>query len=246
MQIGGCWFDSDRQELIDRNKGQVWHLSREEFFVLKRLIKNQNKVVSKQKLLKELTSNVNAELQLVDIIYQLRGFLGPEYGALVETVSDQGYLLHSTLKCSEKRLTDSPYKSISVLIYGIFTTILLVLMFWIYSELDPPYSIDTFFVQEIKLKNNQTIDLDLYPNASLNQKKLIAKMNPLKMNLRQCSGSKWDQISLSVSDDNALLNIVLFKEGDKPLFKNVKVLLSNTNFSFMNLDWLYKVGICER
>lgn len=246
MQIGCCWFDLQRQEMIDQSKGQVWHLNNEECQILRHLVKNQNKVVSKQKLLRGLTEHLNAELELADIIYKIREFLGPQYAPLLETVADQGYLLHSQLKSRGNSLVDSPFQSMSVLVYMIFTSIILILMFWIYSEVDHPYSIDSYFERTIYTQSKQPVDFEFYP-ANKNQKlHLTNKINRFVSTLQTCQASRWNLVSMAVSLDNRLINIILLNNKiPEPEFKNIKVISPDLDFSFLNRQWLLEHGICE-
>ena len=247
MQIGCCWFDSQRQEMIDQSRGKVWQLSDDECYVLQRLMKNKDKVVSKQKLLRGLSDHINAELALVDIIYNIRTFLGQDNAPLIETVADQGYLLHSKLKLTSKSLVGSPFHSMSVLVYSIFTSIILVLMFWIYSEVDHPYYIDTYFEQTVYTQSHQAIDFELYPASKKQKKALSNKVNHLLSTLKHCKSSPWNVISLAISSDDRLINLILMNnENAKPDFKNIKITSPDLDFSFINEQWLVEAGICDK
>lgn len=233
--------------MIDQSRGQIWHLTNEECYVLGHLVKNRDKVVSKQKLLRGLKDHISAELELVDIIHRLREFLGRHYAPLVETVADQGYLLHSKLRANKSSLVDSPFQSMSVLMYGIFTSIILMLMFWIYSEVDHPYYIDSYFEQTIYTQTNQAIDFELYPVNKKQKKTLFHKVNHFISELQKCHSSTWSSVSLAVSADNRLISLILMN-NDKPKaeFSNIKVTTPKLNLAFMNKNWLVEMGICEK
>lgn len=245
MQLGGCWLNSERQILITQSTGEVFELTADEFTILRLLVDHQEKVVSKALLLRELTGHANAELELVDIIYNLRGYLGTEYAGLIETVADQGYILHARIKRHSRPLSDSPFKTMSVLVYSFLTGVILLLMFWIYSEVDHPYCIDSYFAEQVPVGNGHAVEFSYYPIDYHQKKVLKPQMEHFVRQLKACQFVPWDTVSLSVSVDGMLTNIMLLKQTDKrPEFDNIKLFQKGVELDFINPVWLKEVGVC--
>lgn len=247
MQIGGCWFDAQKRQLVGRTDGQVLSLSDDEFSVLDLLVSQQDKVVSKQALLELLSEHANPELELVDIIHKLRTFLGDKYAPMLEIVADQGYLLHKQLKQRKTTLTDSPYQTMSILLYSFLTAVILLMVFWLYSEVDTPKNIEGYYTHQVTLKSGAHLPVHVYPVPRIaGRKDREAQVEFFLDQIKQCQTVPWEEVSVSFSGDNNMFNIILLKRSqDEPVYENIKVFQKDVNISFINPAWLVKAGVCE-
>lgn len=63
--------------------------------------------------------------------------------------------------------------------------------------------------------------------------------------LKACQFVPWDTVSLSVSVDGMLTNIMLLKQTDKrPKLDNIKLFQKGVELDFINPVWLKEVGVC--
>ncbi|MCL2913571.1 helix-turn-helix domain-containing protein [Shewanella corallii] len=248
MQIGGCWFDTAKRQLVGRTDGQVLSLTDDEFNVLDLLVTCQNKVVSRQALLSVLEQHENPELELIDIIHKLKSFMGDKYAPLLETVADQGYMLHSRLKHNSSSLTDSPNQAMSILLYSLLTAVILVMVFWLYSEVDTPKNIEGYYTHQVSLQSGELIPVHVYPVPRIaGRKDREGQVSFFIDQLKQCNRVSWDEVSVSFSGDDSMFNILLLKRvAGVPQYENIKVFATDVNISFINPAWLEKAGVCER
>ena len=248
MQIGDCWFDIPARQLFGQKDGQVLCLSDDEFNVLDLLVSQQDKVVSRQALLVVLEEHANSELVLIDIIHTLRTSLGNKYAPLIETVADQGFMLHSRLKRSRSSLTDSPYQTMSVVLYSLLTAAILLMVFWLYSEVDTPKNIEGYYTREVTLLGGALLPVNIYPVPRTAGRKAREKqVDYFIQQLKQCTQVPWEQVSVSFSTDGNMLNLLLFKrESGVPEYENIKVYQDDVNISFIDPAWLEKAGVCGR
>ncbi|MCF1428972.1 MAG: helix-turn-helix domain-containing protein [Shewanella sp.] len=248
MQIGDCWFDIPTRQLFGQKDGQVLCLSDDEFNVLDLLVSQKDKVVSRQALLAVLEEHANPELVLVDIIHTLKTRLGNKYAPLIETVADQGFMLHTRLKRSRSSLADSPYQAMSVVLYSLLTAAILLMVFWLYSEVDTPKNIEGYYTHEVSLQGGALLPVNIYPVPRIaGHKDREKQVDYLIQQLKQCPQVPWEQVSVSFSTDGNMLNLLLFKREDGvPEYENIKVYQNDINISFIDPAWLVKAGVCGR
>lgn len=246
MQIGNCWFDSQRQVLIEHNSQKSYQLSVNETRILSLLLKHKNQVVSNVALVNEMILEGDKELELTDIIHNLKQVLGKKYAPLIEAVADQGFLLHTHLVNTSYSLLDRPYKVISIIKYVLVIGFIVSLIFWISSIYDAPYTDQSVYIEPQQFYQDPQLELLFYPVNYQQYQQLKPHLLAFSKQIKQCKNSLWSKISVSVSSDTSFANILAFKEKqNKPIFHNIKIFEPDVDFKFISPSWLIEVGLCE-
>ncbi|WP_345884430.1 helix-turn-helix domain-containing protein [Shewanella algae] len=247
MQIGDCWFDEASGELQHRGRGDSWHLPRAELQVLKLLLANQGRLVSRI----ELRAGDDNHPPLSDssvarAVCMLRAFLGPEYESLIETVKGQGYLLRSSVARKpagvlESRLNAGPKQ----LLVGLVLIFMLGLsLFYLYRlpRVAPTIPLNK---QELTLLSGQRMELFFYSNSRTNNQLLTEQGKVLASALAQCKSSPWRKLYVSLSHDKQVLNLTLRGEYlGQSVVRNLKVSDGRQVKAFVSVPWLKEVDLC--
>lgn len=245
MQIGCCWFDINQSTLSNQEKDTSWKMPTVEFVVLEILVRFRDQVLSKDQLLQLLPEEQRTTKVLQQAIGRLRFFLGESSAKLLESIDDQGYILHTRMKASVKNSIVGPFGTITNTQYSIIIAQLVFMLLLIYAVFDPSVS--------IKPANEHVLNtpggvVNFYPvYASQEQESdMFWQYEAFAEQLTQCQNLPWKGVFYSISSNNQLGNIVL-KDHQKGQVenRNIKVSAANTDFSFIDQDWLIKAGICE-
>ncbi|WP_299568569.1 helix-turn-helix domain-containing protein [uncultured Shewanella sp.] len=247
MQLGHCRFDEVKGELVNSDSGETWRLPRAELQVLSLLIDYQGKVVAKPLLKigdgKELPLS---DASVAHAIFTLRGFLGPQYETLIETVKGQGYLLkhHRSRKKDQTRFSGKFKQLIIIVIIFILSLLVSGIVLMSFSK---PNSLPVLpaSVSTVKLASGQTVDVILYSRTKTNNALLQAQGMQLQQSLSQCTNTSWKSVYLSLSHDKQVLNVTL--RGDhfgQSVIRNLKISDLRQPKSFVSQEWLKGVEIC--
>lgn len=246
MQLGGCWFDPDRGLLTEQSDNEPWHLPRAELQVLRLLVENEGKLVSKH-VLKTGDGEYPplTDTSLVQAIFMIRSFLGPQYEGLIETVKGQGYLLHGAhgqrVKSFHYRgLQSLPWWSVSL----VFGFMLAFTVFYL-NRIDHSALTEPLVSTEFALASGQHMRLQLYTDSELNNTMLLELGERLEQGLIACGSSNWTDVYSSLSLDKQVLNITMRgEELGQPVIRNLKISDFRRPKEFIDVQWLLEVGIC--
>ncbi|WP_025819280.1 winged helix-turn-helix domain-containing protein [Shewanella marina] len=242
MQIGGCWFDIDRKELINQSKALTWYLAPQELALVEIMFAHQGRVVSIPHLIHSLQWHGVNEARLTVMMQKLARFIASDDGTLLELVSDQGYILHN--RPMPRKLFDNPYRGISVRHYLLLVTLIFGMVIFVYSKLDNHASVLPKFERQVITENKQVIDFNVYGTEQ--QKQLLSnRLDGFLGLLQQCDTVNWDSISTSLSADTQMFNIVLKRDNEGEVeLQNLKVFTRAQKPNFMSMRWLKEAGIC--
>ncbi|MGI3004316.1 winged helix-turn-helix domain-containing protein [Shewanella algae] len=248
MQIGDCWFDETSGELQHKGRGDSWHLPRAELQVLKLLLANQGRLVSRMELRAgDDTHPPLSDSSVARAVCMLRAFLGPEYESLIETVKGQGYLLRSSVVrkphtgVMESRLNAGPKQ----LLVGLVLILMLgVSVFYLYRlpRVTPTVPLNK---QELILLSGQRMELFFYSNSRTNNQLLSEQGKILTSALAQCQSSPWRKLYVSLSHDKQVLNLTLRGEYlGQSVVRNLKISDGRQTKAFVSVPWLKEVDLC--
>lgn len=248
MQIGDCWFDETSGELQHKGRGDSWHLPRAELQVLKLLLANQGRLVSRMELRAgDDTHPPLSDSSVARAVCMLRAFLGPEYESLIETVKGQGYLLRSSVVrkphtgVMESRLNAGPKQ----LLVGLVLILMLgVSVFYLYRlpRVTPTVPLNK---QELILPSGQRMELFFYSNSRTNNQLLSEQSKILTSALAQCQSSTWRKLYVSLSHDKQVLNLTLRGEYlGQSVVRNLKISDGRQTKAFVSVPWLKEVDLC--
>ncbi|MGI2853830.1 winged helix-turn-helix domain-containing protein [Shewanella algae] len=248
MQIGDCWFDETSGELQHKGRGDSWHLPRAELQVLKLLLANQGRLVSRMELRAgDDTHPPLSDSSVARAVCMLRAFLGPEYESLIETVKGQGYLLRSSVVrkphtgVMESRLNAGPKQ----LLVGLVLILMLgVSVFYLYRlpRVTPTVPLNK---QELILPSGQRMELFFYSNSRTNNQLLSEQSKILTSALAQCQSSPWRKLYVSLSHDKQVLNLTLRGEYlGQSVVRNLKISDGRQIKAFVSVPWLKEVDLC--
>lgn len=244
MQIGSCWFDIENKTLSNLANETSWKMPAAEFSVIEILVQHRGQVLSREELLVAIPAELRDLSLLTEAIERIRFYLGLDYAGLIETVDNQGYVLHSAPKSKTNNISSIPFGSISAKHYFILIGLLLGLLWMINLVFVPALQINP--VQNHVL-NSQTSTVCFYPMfTSMKLKKEYRnQIKTFTQGIEACAKVPWQHIFLSVSPEDNLINIVLKRAIlDRTEIKNLKQVPIDDDWNFIDQSWLTKVGVC--
>lgn len=244
MQIGSCWLDMNSKTLSNLANETSWKMPAAEYSVIETLVLHRGQVLSREELLFAIPEAQRDVTLLAEAIDRIRFYLGLDYAGLIETVDKQGYVLHSAPKSKTNTISSTPFGSISAKHYTTFIVLLLGLLWMINSVFVPAVQINPLQKQVI---TSQSSNISFYPMfTSMKLKKEYSSQVQLFIQgIETCAIVPWDNIYLSVSTEDNLINIVLKREAlERNVIKNLKQVPLDYNWYFIDQSWLAKVGIC--
>jgi DNA-binding winged helix-turn-helix (wHTH) protein len=137
MQIGSCWFDMSQAQLSNHDNDTSWKMPEVEFAVLKLLVEHRGQVLSNEQLLASLTEPERSIERLKEAVERIKFFFGEPSAILIESIDEQGFILHQTIKQSSRFSMGIPGKSISPQQYMLLIAQLLLLLLLMYSVFEP-------------------------------------------------------------------------------------------------------------
>ncbi|WP_345884422.1 helix-turn-helix domain-containing protein [Shewanella algae] len=244
MQIGCYWFDADTGTLKHTGSGMSWTLSETEQCVLNILLAHRGQVVSRMQLLQEAAIPANQGHLLEQAVARIRQYLGPEHSDLLESVDRQGFLLHSKTR-GRRPISLSPKGQTPWRHYCWMLLLSALALFFLSSRVGPLRYLETPD-EVIKLvhPSGSTTFLRLYGDP-----KALAALKDLTQGiedwLTRCPDS-WRTISISLSDDNKVLSMVVKGEGDQGEYlKAYKLTMAQMNACAPEYTWLREVLRCD-
>lgn len=246
MQLGNCWFNAEKGELVNQDNGDSWHLPRAELQVLHLLIEYQGKLVAKP-LLKSGDGQHSplSDSSVTRAVFMLRSFLGPQHESLIETVKGQGYLLRHKRRRRQLTRFSRPFNPSWVWGLVVIALVMLVSMSVLQMPLasdPPPAPLKTL---PVSLLSGQKLNVILYASSKTNNALLLKQANEMQLSLSECKASSWKNIYLSLSHDKQVLNMTLRGEYlGQSIVRNLKVSDLRQPKEFITQAWLKEVDIC--
>ena len=248
MQIGCCWFDNEQRLLIDQVQATQWHLNDHEYWVLNQLSLHRGQVVPLSVL--EVVAVSGGEVQrlshseLINIINTITNYLCGCHANLIEYIPEQGVILYANAISKHTKVLDLPNRLLSFSQYTFIVAVLLSVLLFVYSSLNPPLFIQADVLRQILTSEGNITHLSIFA-ADDNQHGLDLHADGLTTQLRQCQNLPWDTITAALSSDQHNISIILKnKRGHTGIVHNVKVNFDDIHSPFITQDWLKKVGIC--
>ncbi|WP_445778223.1 hypothetical protein [Shewanella sp.] len=161
MQIGCCWFDTERHLLVDQAKSTQWHLNVNEYWVLTQLVQHRGQVVPLSQLdTVDISGNAAHQLthtELVGIIYHLIDYLCASHHDLIEYIPEQGVILYPTTPIKHPRVLELPNRLLSLGQYGVIIGTLLAMLFFLWSHINPPWFTKADVLRQVMTSNGKVI-----------------------------------------------------------------------------------------
>ena len=246
MQIGCCWFDDERKELINQSNATTWQLNKNEYWVLSLLTKHRGQVVPIETLSFPSDLKYQSQISQTDldkIVKNFKKYFGRSHKGLIEIIPTQGIILYNKV-ISNRSLLDSPIKVISNAQYIFIMLLTLIASFFVYSHLNGPGYVTPDTSRQFLTQEGNIANLHFYSSES--SKVDIGLMaNEVTAHLKACEVMSWDTISATMSEDGYAISLVLKKNiSDKWIFHNIKINRDQINYHFVTPKWLKKVNIC--
>lgn len=251
MQLGDCWFDDARGELVNSVSGDVWHLPRAELQVLRLLVQHPDTVVCKTDLRRGDEEHGDlSDSSVARAVFMIRSFIGPGSELLIETVKGQGYMLRlqapAPLKPAPSRLL---CRRVSVVPVWLLSLMMLLAIgasaYYVYrvGEMSPtvPLRVDI-----LSQTDGQPVRLVLYAHSRSNNTLLLDRASVIGAALTACRASRWRDVFVSLSHDSRVLNLTM--RGDylgQAVVRNLKVSDGREPRAFISPEWLREVDICD-
>jgi len=247
MQIGCCWFDSTQRLLINQTSAVQWHLNDREYWVVSQLVQHRGQVVPLS-ILEAVAISADSpqplsQVELLEIIDKITDYLCNNHSNLIEYVPDQGVILYAFASAKHTKIFEQPNKLLSVGQYLFIIVIILSVLLFVYSKLNPPELTQADVVQQILASDGRIVQLFVFGNNNPQDAQLHADC--LSSQLRLCHHIRWDSINMTLSSNQ---HYVSFTLGDStaeiPLVNSIKVNVDNMSVPFITQEWLLKVAIC--
>ncbi|QDO82762.1 helix-turn-helix domain-containing protein [Shewanella psychropiezotolerans] len=244
MQIGCCWFDIKRTTLSNQQNDTSWKMPLVEFVVLELLVRFRDQVLSKEQLLQRLPEEHRTPAKLQEAIDRLRFFLGKQSAQLLETIDDQGFILHTRMKASINHTLSGPLAGMTKQKYGLLIAQILLLIIFMHSIFEPEKSIKPLNKHEI---TTSTGIVSYYPVP--NEGASFADIEDLSsffiQQLELCDTVLWDDVFVSFTHNETVSSIVLKRENAEGTeVRNVKGISSGASKDYIDQTWLKRTGIC--
>ncbi len=245
MQIGCCWFDAEKHQLLNQDSSLSWQMPEHESAVLTQLVVHRGQVVSNQTLVQVLHASGVLDAKLYDIIQKIRRFLGQKDALLLEKVADQGYILHDRATGPSMSLWRQPKRMIPLWRYLLLAGLTLGIIAFMYTRVGhadffEPHHQETFITTQGKV-----ITLHWYDDP---KRRLVLRssVNHIKTALQTCNQLAWSSIYLSISQDGKMVNLLSKRgKGLEEQTKSIKLIVEPGKANFVDKPWLTQVGICN-
>ncbi len=244
MQIGCCWFDIKGTTLLNQKNDTSWKMPAVEFAVLEHLVYFRDQVLSKEQLLQQLPKEHRTPTKLQEAINRIRFFLGKQSAQLLETIDDQGFILHTRMKTSVNHIFSGPLVAMTKVKYGFLIAQIMLLIILLHSFFEPTKSIKSLNRHDI-ITSTGVVPYYFVPNEDKTSANIEGLSSVFIQQLELCDSLLWDVIFVSFSHDHKVTSVVLKREiNSKVEVKNVKRVSSGVNYDPIDLVWLKRAGIC--
>ncbi|MBV7315918.1 winged helix-turn-helix domain-containing protein [Shewanella sp. NIFS-20-20] len=247
MQIGDCYLDIGKGELIRRANNEVWILPRAELHVLSQLSQHLDSTISKKQLRgDELLSPALTDASVTRAVFMLRSFLGPQDEAHIQTVKGQGYQMLSHLP-NHRQAPILPATYIKHTT-GVISALLVYLTLYVIYQPSQELSSTTPPLTQFTLASTLgPVELLLFSSSKTNNALLLEQANIIKPVLTECQLAYWRKVYMSLSHDSQVLNVTLTGniEGHAQV-RNLKITDRRQDKQFISAQWLNEVRLCEK
>ncbi|WP_237158070.1 helix-turn-helix domain-containing protein [Shewanella psychrophila] len=233
-----------RTTLSNQINDTSWKMPSVEFAVLELLVRFREQVLSKEQLLQQLPEEQRTPVKLQEAIDRLRFFLGEQSAPLLETIDDQGFILHTRMKASINHTLSGPLVGMTKQKYGLLIAQILLLIIFVHSIFDPSESIKYLNKREIITSSGV---VSYYP--VLNEGEAIADTEKRSSffikQLELCDSILWDDVFVSLTHNQRVTSIVLKRKNYSGTeVRNVKGVSPDASMDYVNPVWLKRTGIC--
>jgi hypothetical protein len=247
MQIGCCWFDNTRRLLVDQTTATQWHLNDHEYWVLSQLVQHRGQVVPLSMLETVAISgdcpHQLSHAELLDIISKIINYMCQRHTNLIEYVPEQGVILYTTATAKRTKILELPERLLSLGQYLFIIVILLGVLLFVYSKLNPPEFAQADVLRQVLTPDGHIVQLFVFGNN--NQRDAILHADCLSSQLRLCHNIRWDSIHVALSANQDYMSFTLTDASETtPLVNSVKVSIDDMSTPFITQQWLQKVHIC--
>jgi len=247
MQIGCCWFDNTRRLLVDQTTATQWHLNDHEYWVLSQLVQHRGQVVPLSMLETVAISgdcpHQLSHAELLDIISKIINYMCQRHTNLIEYVPEQGVILYTTATAKRTKILELPERLLSLGQYLFIIVILLGVLLFVYSKLNPPEFAQADVLRQVLTPDGHIVQLFVFGNN--NQQDAILHADCLSSQLRFCHNIRWDSIHVALSANQDYMSFTLTDASETtPLVNSVKVSIDDMSTPFITQQWLQKVHIC--
>ncbi|WP_182770335.1 hypothetical protein [Shewanella sp. SG41-4] len=247
MQIGCCWFDNTRRLLVDQTAATQWHLNDHEYWVLSQLVQHRGQVVPLSMLETVAISgecpHQLSHAELLDIIGKIINYMCQRHTNLIEYVPEQGVILYTTAATKRTKILELPERLLSLGQYLFIIVILLCVLLFVYSKLNPPEFAQADVLRQVLTPDGRIVELFVFGNN--NQQDAILHADCLSSQLRLCHNIRWNSIQVALSVNQDYMSFTLTDSSEAPpLVNSIKVSIDNMNTPFITQQWLQKVHIC--
>ena len=244
MQIGCCWFDIKRTTLSNQANDTSWKMPAVEFAVLELLVRFREQVLSKEQLLQQLPEEHRTPAKLQEAIDRLRFYLGKPSDQLLETINDQGFILHTRMKASVTHAISGPLEGMTKQKYAILIAQILLLIIFIHSIFDPAESIKPLSKRVVttptRLVSYYSVPHEGETTTNTELSRLFIKQ------LELCDRVLWDDVFVSLTHNQRVTSIVLKRKNYSGTeVRNVKGVSPSASKDYIDLAWLKRTGICD-
>ncbi|WOT05726.1 helix-turn-helix domain-containing protein [Shewanella youngdeokensis] len=242
MFIGPVKFDIEQQELVNNDTLQVLKLSNVEFLVMKELMSSRGRVVSTESLCLIFGPQVITSQDIAAAVSNIKTFLGINYASMIEAVTNQGYLLHTTAKV---QMHNSPYEALSIKQFSMFLVIGIMLVVFLATRFETTPNIRFTLPEELLLDGKKSVLVPIYSSdmARITAEEYFKK---IAVKVESCDKVAWDGFYVSTSDNGEIIHFVMQRMTDGVReFRNFKIVNIEGDWDFIDQPWLIKAGFCE-
>lgn len=239
--IGPVRFDIESKQLVNTVTAETKALSDIEFLVMSDLMSSRGQVVSTESLCFNFMPVVVTVRDVALAITRIKVFLAGD-ASMIETVTDQGYLLHTK---SKVQMHNSPYEALSIKQFSMFLLLGVMLVVFLATHFETTPNIEFTLPEKLLVNGKKSVLLPIY---SSNAEQLIfeGQFKNIALKIDRCEKVSWNKIYVASSKSGTMLNFVMNKNIEKAKeFRNFKVLNIEDGWGFIDDSWLKKAGICE-
>ncbi|MCG9695726.1 helix-turn-helix domain-containing protein [Shewanella sp. Isolate11] len=244
MQIGSCWFDIAKAELVNHENDTSWQMPEADFQVLKLMVKHRGQVLSKQQLQDCVNQGTTASASFEETLYRIRLFVGNTNATLFEAIDNQGYVLHQKVKRTSRSFMDLPGNDVTYKNTMLIISQVLLLFILLYAFFEPTKNLFFFKEQSLITQNGSLGYYSVFSSDEVAQD-ANPNVNHFLAELQGCDHLDWEKMFYSLSKDERVLNIALKRYDQQGLaIKNVKAIAPENDFKFIDQPWLKSMEIC--
>ncbi len=244
MQIGCCWFDIKETTLLNQKNNTSWKMPMVEFAILENLVCFRDQVLSKEQLLQQLAEEHRTSIKLQEAIDRIRFYLGKESDQLLETIDDQGFILHTRMKTSVNHIFSGPLVGMTKIKYGFIIAQIMLLIILLHSIFKPSESIKALNKHDI-ITPTGVVYYYFVPNEGKTSVDIEGLSSVFIQQLELCDSQLWDVIFVSFSHDQKVISVALKRNiYSRVEVKNIKKVSLSLNKNPIDLVWLKRTGIC--